>query len=265
VVVIHRTYDKTTAIEVAEFFRAMGSRIVVQEDDDLRALARTAAASSYFSKIPDPALIAGLATIADRMIVTTAALAEYYRQWCSEVRVIPNYLPSRFFVASSPDRSPRRTVYAGTVKSHAMDLDWLRPSASAIEDLTALGDPGVYEHLQIRRGRSIPWISRARDYYSNLRRFDVGIVPLAPNPFNDAKSWLKALDYAASGLGVVASRTPANSELAALIPEIVIVDTAEEMVDRIAEAPRIDGEKLLPILSLEAHASDWRKAVTDWD
>jgi hypothetical protein len=38
-----------------------------------------------------------------------------------------------------------------------------------------------------------------------LSRFDVGIVPLADNRFNAAKSWLKGLEYAAVGAPFVAS------------------------------------------------------------
>ena len=38
-----------------------------------------------------------------------------------------------------------------------------------------------------------------------LMRFDIGVVPLTSNSFNEAKSWIKGLEYAAAGIPFVAS------------------------------------------------------------
>lgn len=44
---------------------------------------------------------------------------------------------------------------------------------------------------------------------------DIGIVPLERSPFNDAKSWLKGLEFAAVGVPVIASPTPEYRRMAA--------------------------------------------------
>lgn len=50
--------------------------------------------------------------------------------------------------------------------------------------------------------------------YPKLFQFDVGIVPLSTAPFNEAKSYIKGLEYAASGIPFVASATTEYSSLA---------------------------------------------------
>jgi glycosyltransferase involved in cell wall biosynthesis len=50
--------------------------------------------------------------------------------------------------------------------------------------------------------------------YPKLFQFDVGIVPLSGSPFNEAKSYIKGLEYAASGIPFVASATVEYSSLA---------------------------------------------------
>jgi glycosyltransferase involved in cell wall biosynthesis len=53
------------------------------------------------------------------------------------------------------------------------------------------------------------------DYFQALSSIDVGIVPLAPTPFNGAKSPLKGLEWAAAGVPFVASPTREYERLAA--------------------------------------------------
>jgi glycosyltransferase involved in cell wall biosynthesis len=47
-----------------------------------------------------------------------------------------------------------------------------------------------------------------------ISEFDIGIVPLEHSSFNDAKSWLKGLEFAAVGVPVVASSTPEYRRMA---------------------------------------------------
>lgn len=45
----------------------------------------------------------------------------------------------------------------------------------------------------------------APEFYPNIFTFDIGIVPLTDIPFNNAKSYIKGLEYAAAGIPFVAS------------------------------------------------------------
>lgn len=54
------------------------------------------------------------------------------------------------------------------------------------------------------------------DYPQMFRSFDVGVVPLEASSFNEAKSALKGMEYAASGIPFVASATEEYRRLASL-------------------------------------------------
>lgn len=51
------------------------------------------------------------------------------------------------------------------------------------------------------------------DQYPSLLTMDVGLVPLTDKPFNHAKSDIKGLEYAASGIPFIASALPSYSSL----------------------------------------------------
>ena len=63
------------------------------------------------------------------------------------------------------------------------------------------------------------------DYPSLLTHFHVGFIPLTRNPFNEAKSNLKGLEYAAAGIPFIATPTEEYRLL------------AEAGVGRLAETP----------------------------
>ena len=43
--------------------------------------------------------------------------------------------------------------------------------------------------------------------YPKMFTFDVGVVPLQQNLFNDCKSWIKGIEYAAAGIPFVVTHT----------------------------------------------------------
>jgi glycosyltransferase involved in cell wall biosynthesis len=60
--------------------------------------------------------------------------------------------------------------------------------------------------------RFIPW--NLKTQYSELRAFDVGIMPLSDDPFSRGKSAYKVLQYMASGIPSLCSSIGMNKELA---------------------------------------------------
>jgi len=62
---------------------------------------------------------------------------------------------------------------------------------------------GVIKELQLTSP-----IASILDYPSLLSGIDVGLVPLNKVPFNEGKSCLKGMEYAAAGIPFIAQRTP---------------------------------------------------------
>jgi glycosyltransferase involved in cell wall biosynthesis len=64
----------------------------------------------------------------------------------------------------------------------------------------------IREHVPAERITAIPWMS-IEEYPLGYVNIDIGCCPLSPEPFNRAKTPIKAWEYAASGAAVVASPT----------------------------------------------------------
>jgi hypothetical protein len=69
---------------------------------------------------------------------------------------------------------------------------------------TAMQQLGVLPSTKVTKQERLP-LSK---YPQLFRKFDIGIVPLNDIPFNHAKSTIKGLEYAASGIPFVASYSP---------------------------------------------------------
>jgi hypothetical protein len=152
---------------------------------------------------------------ADHVTVSTAFLADFYGRRCRDVRLVRNAVETERF---SPVYQPDSPVYGwlgGTLwRSGDIELlaSWF-PSFTADNGVMVhhaghiSGDP---RHFAIRAGlkavRTSPMksISGVPDM---LQNFHVGLVPLVRNAFNEAKSYLKGLEYAAAGIPFIATPT----------------------------------------------------------
>lgn len=160
---------------------------------------------------------------ADLVTVTTDALARHYGRHMRVERIV-NGLPEGAFHEPSPLTVLSDEViigWSGVAASHPHDLEAVGDALASVMEsdpdvsLRVVGDAewaaGV---LQVPEGR---WTDGGRhplnEYHAALLGTDIGIVPLADTKFNEAKSALKALEYAGVGARVVASPTPANIEL----------------------------------------------------
>jgi glycosyltransferase involved in cell wall biosynthesis len=149
--------------------------------------------------------------ISDLVTVSTAHLADVMRQYSSNVAVLPNCIPG--WVTDLPRVLPERPCigWAGG-QSHDRDVALLAgPVRRFLKRF-----PGWDLHLAgtdyrplFRAGRSmfIPWVpvwEQPEAYFSALD-FSIGLAPLLDNEFNRSKSPLRALEYAARGIPVIAS------------------------------------------------------------
>lgn len=63
-----------------------------------------------------------------------------------------------------------------------------------------------YDHVPKARIAPIEWLP-LESYPAGVKQIDIGCAPLADRPFNRAKTYIKALEYGATGAAVVASPT----------------------------------------------------------
>lgn len=159
----------------------------------------------------------------DRLVVSTDTLAEAYRHFIDDVRVVPNRLDDRIWLplqAQKHTASRPRIGWAGG-SAHERDLMLLKP---VIERTRAEADwvffgmcpeelrPLIAEYHEF--GALI-------DYPERLAalNLDLAVAPLADTPFNHAKSNLRLLECGVLGIPVVCSDvTPYRDSPACRIP-----------------------------------------------
>ena len=215
---VHRptTLDHTLAIQAHQ---AHGCAIVVDEDDDLTAL------PAKHGWKPDPRILEHhhrCLGMADALSLSTDRLAEVYGPRANadaDVHVLRNYLPERIGSYAAGNGPPAdglvRLGWAGITMTHRHDLEWLAPEANNLMRppavFTSVGDPFATQEALNLRGRVDkvhPFSFDEAEFYRAMARADVGLVPLEPNAFNEAKSWLKASEFAALGKPSVVSALP---------------------------------------------------------
>ena len=158
----------------------------------------------------------------DLVTVSTPFIADQVASWkgAPPIRVLRNAIdPDRW---GQPERVDDGPVlgYAGSLYGHEQDVQlfrgWLgsflerhdlriihfghHPSLPGFA-ATAGVDP---ERVDVRPGQ--PWDAYAPS--APMRGMDIGLVPLVARPFNQAKSALKGMEYAACGVPFVASSSP---------------------------------------------------------
>ncbi len=274
VVVFHRPLDGRVVRWMGEQRRA-GAVVLVDEDDDLAEIPE----SNPFR--PDPAALElhdRAVADADGVIVSTPALAGVYgpplgrRCW-----VVPNYLPgwvgSRRFHGRPVDV---RVGWAGLVVTHRDDLEWVAPLRPALGRavLSLVGDPAALRVLGCGgcRHEFFGWQTRTESLYKLMARADLGIVPLRPSRFNEAKSWLKALEYMTLGKPVVVADLPEQRRLVDDGVSGFVAGSPEEFAGRVAELVA-DGElrramgeaarERARALSLESCGYVWEATLRD--
>jgi len=179
---------------------------------------------------------------ADTVVVSTDYLAEFYARRCRDVRVVRNAIDTdRFHIVEQPERPTIGWVGGTLWRSGDIELlaEWLPQFVKDHGVGVHHGGhiPGDGRHFAARAGLrrvSTAPMTLVRDYPALLDPIDIGLVPLTRIPFNEAKSYLKGLEYAASGIPFVATPT---DEYRILYDAGVgrLADTPDEWRDHVTE------------------------------
>jgi glycosyltransferase involved in cell wall biosynthesis len=231
-IVFQRYFPMAETWPLVEQALGSGRPVVYDLDDNFLALPgdhpmreRLAPVAPYVRK---------LLARADLVTVSSPELARAFAGITRKTAVLPNFLEeglwargglSRADAAAPAPRDPQsppgpagpvRIVFAGT-SSHASDLALVAPALARVKErfgegveFVFLGCPAPGE-LQGRGARTLPFGEDYAGYARTLAGLspDIGIAPLADNPFNRCKSAVKWLEYSALGVpGVYADLPP---------------------------------------------------------
>lgn len=221
-VVVFQRPCRRQYIEMFEILQKQGIKVVVDFDDDLTRIHPSNPSYGPYNYLhEDKGMHQRYGTIAsqmvDRVVVTTPRLQEVYGGV-----VVPNGVPAAYLDIPRP-KNPLVTVgYCGHVATHPDDLQVTHGGVNqALADtkglsrFLALGDQKTLVNLGIREREPHGWVPGVHlsKYAEFVSQLDIGIVPLTMEPFNKAKSWLKALEYASLGVAPVVSPTYDNMRM----------------------------------------------------
>lgn len=213
-------FQRVTARPLAQlivFLLKQGRTVVVDMDDDLTNIHPSNPAFRMLHPKTSPHNNWQHASNACRnatlVTVSTPELQRRYGQQRS--RVLRNCVPRSFI--DLPRREPAEPTWgwAGAVHSHPDDLPMIAGAVQSLRSsyLTVGYSEGTGKALGLPEDPPATGRIEFADWSRALQSISVGVAPLADTKFNEAKSWLKPLEYAAVGVPWVASDRAEYREL----------------------------------------------------
>ncbi len=216
--------DIDMAAALGAHCRQFGMRLVYDLDDDLLAIPPGHPEAALLG--PRSAAVARMLDEADQVSVSTPALRDRVLRArlgarIGEVQLVVNGLDERLWQMPRPPRAggALRLLLMGTT-THEADFRLIAGVLARLkEDFGERVEIEVcgmtHDELPPRIQRIAPPPGRGEGYpgfiawLASRPGWHLGLAPLAAGPFNDGKSAIKAFDYAALGLAVLASDVPA--------------------------------------------------------
>ena len=185
-------------------------KLVYEIDDDVYHVDRmNTMAWNVYGRPAVQEVVTHLMNVSDLVTVTSEPLAEVMREHNPNVAVIPNFIPADMLAIERPRREKLTVGWTGG-GSHALDLMMIAEPLRRFLDTDRRDAQLHIVGSDFRRtvghmnARFTDWLPDPRDYYRVLD-FDIGLAPLTGTTFDQSKSNIKALEYAALGIPVIAS------------------------------------------------------------
>ena len=280
VVVFPRPAQKIN-LGIAKALQRQGIAVVAELDDDFQAILPSHVSWREFQPHLNDKFnwkyTMQFCNVADLVVGTTPSLVEKYAKH-GRGMVVQNFVPEYFLDVEVEQDDV--IGWAGNTGMHPGDLEdtsgavWSVMKDTGV-DFRHLGKGGVATPLGIKnkdRITHIDWVPY-EDYATEVAKFRTGIVPLGDNKFNESKSWLKGLEYAALGVPFVASPTTEYRRLSNLGIGVVAKNYSKwySHLKRLQESPafreelRLAGREEAANLTMEKNAwqfaEAWEEAI----
>ena len=203
-----------------EIAKGLGQTIVVDVDDHFDGLHDANQAKALtdpeLNRVANRDHLRRVIELSDMVIASTPFLYEYYSELHPNVCLVPNSISPHMFTPRKVKAKKPVIGWVGAMGWRSNDVETLRPWLGdwlAQHDLLFhhaghMDDaPSFADAAGVDPNRMILSPMRPLPQYPEMMDMDIGIVPLSFIPFNEAKSYLKGLEYAASGIPFVASAT----------------------------------------------------------
>ena len=206
-----------TGWQFIRLFQQQGIRVSVDMDDNFDALHPSNPAAQMIRTTPrhDVRNVHRAIAQADGLIVSTPELARVYGKNAKRVTILENRVPAWWLDIPKPESG---TIgWSGTTRYHIGDVEQMGAALGRLQDegreIHIVGPEPDLVRFGLHRAATFTGWRPIEEYAPLLAEIGVGVVPLASNPFNRSKSWLKGLEFAALGIPTVASPLPEYQRL----------------------------------------------------
>ena len=187
---------------------AAGKNMVFEIDDDLWSVhPSNKIAYDFFNRDGNAERLAANCAAAKMVTVSTEELGEVVRKFNPNVKVIPNYINENLLTHERPRNDKLTIGWAGSA-THSMDFGiaagQLKTFFGRNKDVQMHFIGVNYSDMIGTEAIFTDWSQEVETFQKGID-FDIGIAPLKNGTFNKSKSYIKALEYAALGIPIVAS------------------------------------------------------------
>jgi len=282
-VIVGQRWNKHDGMSVWRGARTPFSRLVFETDDDVFSItADNWPAYKHFGRPDVRDAVEHMAATADLVTVTTEPLAAVMRELNPSVAVLPNCIPG--WACSLPrEPAPRPRVGWMGGASHGVDVGIVvEPVRRFLKRFPGWDlQINATDYRQTFAGSGVPgdrmthvrWVqvnAEPEKFYSSID-FDIGLCPLWPTTFSRSKSAIKAIEYGARGIPVIATDCPAYSGVITHGVDGFLVKAEHEWLKYMSELAGDDelrakmGEAARDMARrhlIEDHWTKWRDAYT---
>lgn len=222
---------------------------------------------------------ANILRLSDVVTVSTPFLRDKMSSWLGHlnVHIIENCVTMSHFKRRNVRTMKPIIGWVGSTMHRSGDLEELTGLFNSHDRLHHSGHvdgaPLFADRVKAPRSRvTVSPMFPPREYARHAFCFDIGIAPLSDQPFNHAKSWIKAIEYAAAGIPAICSPSPEYVRLSEDYGIGRIAHSLEEwrshITDyqnhRIRTAEAAAAHKAVAALDVTKMASDWEALISDY-
>lgn len=243
-------------------------RVYELDDDPFEVEGHNPAFAFYRGNLSHDSLTHCIET-ADLVTASVEPLAERMRKINPNVVVLKNRIDEAMLSIQRPRRDKVTIGWAGG-SSHEQDLHeatyGLRKTLDHNRNAEAHFIGCDFRRVVSRPLRFTNWAHNVFDYYK-LIDFDIGIAPLRATRFAECKSAIKALEYSALGIPVVASDVAPYRDFVIDGVTGYLVSRDHEWAARLRELVNDTAMREEMGAKAKAHASEWtiQKGWREWE